>query len=199
MKRTVRSSCLALAALAVLLSDGRSLHAQATATATGPGSLMAIGGEASYYETVYGQQKLGGVGLFAEVDPAWWFGVEAEVRYVRFGADENVTERTYLAGPRITLSKRPGRLRPYAKFLIGSGHINLPFNYGVGNYLVYAPGGGLDYTINDRWTVRVVDAEYQMWPQFTFGSIHPYGISAGIAFRLNPVELLPKHATEHRW
>jgi hypothetical protein len=133
------------------------------------------------------------------VDPAWWFGGEAEVRFVRFGADENVTETTYLAGPRFTLSKRPGRIRPYAKFLIGVGHINLPFNYGEGNYLTYAPGGGMDYTLNDRWTVRVVDVEYQMWPQFNYGSLHPYGISAGIIFRINGVATIPNHATEHRW
>jgi hypothetical protein len=188
-----------LAILVLLLVGGRGLHAQATATATGPGSLLGVGGEASYFQTDYGKQTIGGVGVFAEVDPTWRFGGEAEVRFVRFGADENVTETDYLAGPRITLSKRPGRIRPYAKFLIGVGHINLPFNYAQGNYLTYAPGGGMDYTLNDRWTVRVVDVEYQMWPQFTYGALHPYGISTGIIFRINGVEFAPKHATEHRW
>ena len=48
-----------------------------------------------------------------------------------------------------------------------------------------APGGGLDYWMkNDRVSVRVVDFEYQIWPQFTFGTLHPYGVSAGISLHI---------------
>jgi hypothetical protein len=199
MKNANPSSLVIVAAFILLLMGGRNLHAQAMATATGPGSLLAVGGEASYFQMDYGKRMVGGAAVFAEVDPAWWFGGEAEVRFSRFGSDESVTETTFLAGPRFTLSKRPGKIRPYAKFLIGVGKINLPFSYASGNFLTYAPGGGLDYVLNDRWTVRVVDVEYQMWPQFTYGQLNPYGISAGIIFRINGIVTIPNHATEHRW
>jgi hypothetical protein len=26
--------------------------------------------------------------------------------------------------------------------------------------------------------------DYQVWPGFSFGSLHPYGISAGVSFQL---------------
>jgi len=173
------------------------LNAQALPTATGPAGLLAVGGEGSYYQMDYGQRKVGGATVFVEVDPTWRFGAEAEVRFLRFHTYEDVTETTYLAGPRITLSRRPGKIRPYAKFLIGVGKITLPFHYAQGSFLTYAPGGGLDYVLNDRWTVRAADFEYQDWPKFSYGALHPYGVSAGIVFRINPVVTIPNHARAH--
>ena len=194
----LRFSWFSILAIALLLAGGRGLHAQAKPTATGLGTLISVGGEGSYYQMDYGKRYVGGFAAFAEVDPTWRYGAEAEVRFSRFGADENVTETTYMAGPRVTLSRRQGKIRPYAKFLIGVGHINFPFNYATGSYLAYAPGGGLDYVINERWTVRAVDVEYQNWPKFTYGALNPYGISVGVAFRLTPPETVSSKGA-HRW
>jgi opacity protein-like surface antigen len=85
-----------------------------------------------------------------------------------------------------------GRLRPYAKLLVGLGKINLPFNYGQGTFFAYAPGAGVDYTLSDRISLRLVDFEYQEWPQFTFGNLHPYGVSAGIVIRINGLNRFPR-------
>jgi hypothetical protein len=31
---------------------------------------------------------------------------------------------------------------------------------------------------------RLADAEYQVWPQFTFGSMSSYGVSAGVLYHI---------------
>ena len=197
MKR-LRLSSISILTLALLLAGGRSLHAQALPTASGLGSQLSVGGEGSYYQMDYGKRYVGGFAAYAEVDPTWRYGAEAEVRFSRLGAEESVTETTFMAGPRVTLSRHQGRIRPYAKFLVGVGKINFPFNYATGSYLAYAPGGGLDYVINERWTVRAVDVEYQNWPKFTYGALNPCGISVGVAFRLTPPETVSSKGA-HRW
>jgi hypothetical protein len=32
--------------------------------------------------------------------------------------------------------------------------------------------------------LRLIDGEYQYWPQFTFGPLSSYGISAGLRIRV---------------
>ena len=98
------------------------------------------------------------------------------------GPSVRIRERApLLAGPRFNLMTRS--VRPYVKGLAGVGHFNFPFGYANGNYFVAAPGGGVEWH-HKRFAVKVVDVEYQMWPQFSYGAIHPYGISTGITFRL---------------
>jgi len=163
---------------------------QAIPTAKGPGSYVAIGGGISAFQADYGQKVLGGGVLFVDLNPTWRVGLQGEARYLRFNSFEQVTETNYLAGPRVML--RQGPLRPYVKFLVGAGKITLPFHYAQGTFLTYAPGAGIDYLLNDRLTIRVLDFEYQRWPDFSsYGELRPYGISAGLSFRLNPVQRLP--------
>ena len=57
-----------------------------------------------------------------------------------------------------------------------------------------APGAGLDWrpphrdqTGDDRpsrFLIRILDFEYQVWPGFTFGTLHPYGLSTGLSYRV---------------
>jgi hypothetical protein len=184
-----------VSAFSFMCNAGR---AQNIPTAIGPGSYVAIGGEISAFQADYGQRVLGGGVLFADVNPTWRIGFEGEARYLRFNTFEDVTESNYLVGPRVML--KPGPWRPYVKFLVGAGKITLPFRYAQGTFFTYAPGAGMDYLVNDRVTARVIDVEYQMWPDFSsYGELRPYGVSAGISFRLNPVEHIPKNAHRARW
>ncbi len=125
-----------------------------------------------------------------DFSPHWRFDLEGEARYLRVHSAEQVTEQNYLLGPRALLTA--GRERAYVKFLVGDGHIEMPFQYGRGNFLALVPGGGVDLDLNDTMTVRVVDFEYQLWRNFPFGTMRPYGISTGISFRLTPIIRLPK-------
>ena len=164
--------------------------AQALATASGPGSYASVGGGYSWMKSDYGNRLLGGAFIFADVHPHWRYGFEGEVRYLRVHSDLGVTQTTYLGGAQVYL--RPGSLRPYAKVLAGLGHLNFPFSYGTGSYLVIATGAGVEVGLDDRVSIRMLDFEYQQWPQFTYGSLHPYGFSAGVNYRLNRVRRFPK-------
>jgi len=165
-------------------------RAQALPTASGPGSYISAGVAMSAYQADYGQRVLGGTEFFVDVHPTWRYGIEAEARFLRFHTDENVTQTSYLAGPHVYVC-HCGKWRPYAKFLIGEGELEFPFGYAHGSYLTYAPGGGVDFRVSDYLSVRAIDVEYQSWPNFTYGNLHPYGISAGLTLRLNPMKKLP--------
>jgi hypothetical protein len=178
-----------LLVLLVLAAGTRHMRSQALPTATGPGTYISAGVGASAYQADYGQHILGGGMAFVDVYPTVRYGLEAEARLLRFHSAEDVTESMYLVGPHIYVLT--GRLRPYAKFLIGAGKINFPLHYATGTYLAYAPGAGVDYVLSDRFSLRLIDVEYQGWPDFTFGNLHPYGVSAGIAFRLNGIPRFP--------
>jgi len=49
---------------------------------------------------------------------------------------------------------------------------------------VVAPGGGVDYRLNNRIRLRLADLEYQYWPQFTYGAMTSVGVSTGIRVRI---------------
>lgn len=187
---------VSIATLLLLLLAGTKASAQAVATATGPGTSIVAGGGASLFDSSYGQRNLGGGFVFTDIQPHWRFGVELEARYLRVHTSEELSEKNYLAGPRVIL--RSGRWQPYAKFLIGDGHIDLPFHYGHGDFLALVPGAGVDLELNEYIDVRAIDVEYELWREFPFGSMSPYGISAGVSFRLTPIVRFPKGARVHR-
>lgn len=58
-----------IAILAALHVLSQAVNAQNIATAKGPGSYIAIGGEVSAFQADYGQRVIYGGGLFADVNP----------------------------------------------------------------------------------------------------------------------------------
>ena len=183
------------AAVLLFLLISHVAGSQALPTATGPGSNVTLGGAFSIYQEDYGKRYLGGASIYTDIHPYWRYGVEAEARWLRLNQSEEVTESSYLIGPRVIVSPHAKSLEPYVKMLFGAGRISLPFHYAQGGFFAYAPGGGLDYSLNNAVKVRVIDFEYQRWPDFPYGPLRPYGISFGISIRLNPMRVLP---TGHR-
>ncbi len=169
--------------VAALLRVAPRAAAQALPTATGPGGHVSVGVFASGFESDYGLRRIGGYGAYADYSPTWRMGAEAEYRTLHLHEEAQVSQTTYLAGPKIGLSSRS--LAPYVKVLGGLGVFHFPYRYADGHYFVVAPGAGLEWRIADgRARLRLIDFEYQSWPQFTYGSLHPYGISAGVSIRL---------------
>lgn len=191
MKRLLRH---VLTLLVVALAPVAQAHSQASPTATGPGSYVALGGGVSVFQTDYGHNHIAGAFAYADVNPEWRVGLEGEARFLRWHASEQVIQTTYLGGVRVVLWPTPRRWEPYGKFLAGAGQITLPYGYAHGTFLTYAPGAGLNVAATDRISLRVIDFEYQHWPQFPYGSLSPYGISAGISLRLNGVGHFPRGA-----
>jgi hypothetical protein len=167
-----------------LASASRIANAQAQPTAIGPGSYLQLGVTGSRYQQDYGHRYIDGETAYLDANLFRRIGFEAEIRFLNAQTSESVKESTFLIGPKISI--RPRAVRPYVKLLAGDGTFRFPFHYANPvNYFVLAPGGGLDWRVGDsKWTIRVVDFEYQIWPQFTFGALHPYGASAGFSYQL---------------
>lgn len=177
--------------VALMLGCGsQRVHAQALPTAAGGGSYLAVGGGVTAMRNQYGETTVAGGTAFTESNLTPHIGLEYEGRFLRLNGSESVTQSTYLAGARYSM--RNYRLQPYVKVLGGLGRMRFPFGYATGEYFVVAPGAGVDYHLTDRWTARVIDVEYQHWNNFTYGGLTPYGLSAGLSFRLNGIELFPK-------
>ncbi len=169
---------LALIAVAITLPA----LAQDVPAAKGPGSALTLGATVSAYHSDYGQRTLDGGTLYLDANLYRRIGVEAEARTLSLHSDDGVRQSTYLVGPRFSSARHT--LRPYTKLLAGRGTFQFPYNYAHGSYFVVAAGTGLDWHLSRSATLRVIDFEYQRWPQFTFGELHPYGISTGLSLRL---------------
>lgn len=156
-------------------------NAQALPTATGPGMYLSVGGTLSDFESDYGHTQIRGGGVYVDANLYWRFGVEGEYRKLKYPT-LGESQTTMLVGPR--WSFRSSGLQPYAKVLVGGGRMTFPYGYGRGDYFALAPGGGVDLQLSEKIRVRLVDVEYQTWPGFEFGPLHPFGVSAGISFQL---------------
>jgi len=175
--RRLPGICLACLIVLLGLASSRVASGQATESATADHDLLWAGAGGSYYTLGYGDRKLVGLTGWVDYDTVRRYGIEAEGRWLDWQQTANVHDETFLLGPRYHMNY--GRLQIYAKGLVGFGKFNFPYNYATGNYFVIAPGGGVDYRLSRRWSVRS-DFEYQIWPQFTFGSMSSAGITVGL-------------------
>ena len=191
MNRLFRTLACKTAFACGLLALPVTVHSQALPAAVGPGSNITLGGGLSWYQQDYGHRQIAGGFSTVDIHATWRYAIEGEMRVLKLNTDQQVTESTFLAGIKVNATRRPARLQPYAKLLVGAGHITLPYNYAHGTFFTYAPGAGADFAVNDRWSVRLVDVEVQRWTAFPFGQLQPYGISTGISFRLNGTPRFP--------
>lgn len=172
--------------LACLAAGRKPAQAQNPESAVGGNQGITVGGFISANHLEYGNRWLGGAGALVDLNLNWRFAVEGEANWARYHQVAGTHATTWLIGPRYQLSAmgRNDQYRPYVKFLIGDGNFNFPYNAGYGNYLVLAPGAGLDYRINRRFRLRLVDFEYQDWPNFSYGSTANVAISTGVRYNL---------------
>lgn len=181
----VGSGLLSAAAGIAILMAGAGVGtagAQKLPTATAPGASITLGGTYSEFEAKYPQLRVGGAGGYIDLNIRRSFGLEGEGRWLQQGEISGSRQTTLLIGPRY--EAHLWRLSAYLKGLIGNGNLKFPYGYGYGNYLVAAGGVGLDFNVSDNVKVRVFDVEYQDWPKFSLGTISPYGVSAGVSYRL---------------
>jgi len=160
---------------------------QAAPAVIGPLETIAVGGSFSAYRVNYGDRLLLGAAIFVDASYNQHYAIEAEGRWLWLRQRDGVRDSTYLIGPRFPLhgvGDERRRFRPYVKLLVGVAQFRYPYHYATGEYFVLAPGGGVDYRLNPRIRVRLVDVEYQCWPQFTYGSLSSLGVSSGLRFRL---------------
>ncbi len=190
----------AIAGCALWLGSGggRTAHAQRLPTATAPGASLSVGGTYSYFQAQYPQVDVGGAGAYVDLNFRRQLGLEFEGRWLRKGEVGGSKESTFLAGPRIEFHRK--RFSPYAKGMIGAGNLTFPYTPDYyGTFFVFAGGAGLDVSLTENLKLRLIDFEYQRWPEFNFGvpgsnyPISPYGISAGISYRVYNPSGWPHH------
>jgi hypothetical protein len=177
-----RNELFLLVPLAIFIAMGCPVSAQVVPSADAGGFMLSAGATGSGYYLQYGEQKMLGITGFVDLDTRRHLGIEGEARWLVFHQANDEHAVTYAIGPRYHMNV--GKFQPYAKALVGIGQFNFPYNYAHGNYLVIAPGAGVDYRINRRIQFRLVDIEYQDWPQFDFGGMSSFGVSSGIRIRI---------------
>jgi len=185
MKNFFPKSMGAVLLFAGLFVSAGQADAQAMSTESGPGSYVAAGGTVSLYEVGYGQRELAGVSAYVDTNLTTRYGIESEARWLVLHQAADVHATTWLAGPRVSIDALAFHgFSPYVKVLAGVADFNYPYNYATGKYFVVSPGVGVDYRISQRMRIRLIDVEYQTWPQFSFGTMNSYGVSIGLSYRV---------------
>jgi opacity protein-like surface antigen len=192
--RAVLTKCSTLAFLFLFFFvSALSSRAQVEPSATRSGLHISAGAEGSVFQPDYagrgiaedGPDRLYGVGAYVDVHFTRWVQIEAEGRWLRFNeyvprnSTQGIGENTYMIGPRVPLFTYH-KWTPYAKFLVG-------FGSGSGGWLTgragnFAYGGGVDYRLTHKITIRPIDFEYQQWR--VNPTLWPYGGSAGISYTI---------------
>jgi opacity protein-like surface antigen len=182
-----------MAALATLSAAFCLASASAQVVPAGyePAHSIWVGAEYSNFGASFpyqSHQRLQGAGVFCDYHIGHWLWLEGEANFLPFGGFADSTESSYLAGPRVTGFRRK-KLQPFVKPLVGVGVIHYPYVIGDAHYFAFAPAGGLDYRLRDRWMVRV-DYEYQFWPRspgyadVPSHELTPNGFHLGVAYRI---------------
>jgi outer membrane protein with beta-barrel domain len=166
----------------VTLEPAQSSAQVAPSAFKSPLSLTA-GGMVSGFQPDYVDSKLIGLGAYVDLTIFHGIGIEAEGRWQRFNQLDSIYQDNYLIGPRVKLH-RFWRATPYVKALGGFSNMNFEDNIAHGRFTTVAFGGGIDLKVSRRWSVRAIDGEYQIWPDFLGSNLKPYGLSAGIGYKI---------------
>ena len=174
------------------------VRGQVAPTAEGRTLTVEAGGLGSVFQPDYAghghaqtsPNRLYGIGAFVDVRVNRWVQLEAEGRWLRFNENYICSvnqfgqsvycqngENSYLLGPRIapyTFHK----FTPYGKVLGGAGS----GGFLTADTFVLAFGGGVDYRLTRRFSLRCFDFEYQQWR--VTPTLYPYGGSVGLSYRV---------------
>jgi hypothetical protein len=167
------------------LSAALSLRGQVVPSAASSSLSVDAGGLGSVSQPDYAGEgiaqtspnRLYGAGAYVDAHFSRWVQLEGESRWLRFNEYLGINEDTYLIGPRIPIGTFK-RFTPYGKVLVGMGS----GSFLNGHSFVIAYGGGLDYRLSKRFSIRCADFEYQQW-QVT-PTLWPYGGSVGISYKI---------------
>jgi opacity protein-like surface antigen len=182
LRRYLLKRHILIACFAGVLSVATMAHSQAIPTASRIGSIQA-GAGVMFTKPDYAQTYLKGVTFFADYEFYRNFSAEAEIHYAAI-TPQDISENTYLFGPRYTLRRK--RLGVYGKALFGVGRFG--FQTGsyaspsTGTYFAYGVGAGVEYRATHNINVRAFDAEFQSWPGFPPHGLSPITYTVGVAY-----------------
>lgn len=152
--------------------------AQANPTATALSNVQ-VGAGFTYAPTDYGQKANKGVTFYGDYDMGLHWGAEAEYHYSSISTPNNVSENSFLIGPRFIVRKN--RFKLYGKGMIGLGRLEVPVAHVRETDFVFAAGGGVEYIMGHHITLRPIDFEFQRWSYAT--GLNPKTVTIGLAYR----------------
>lgn len=188
MRRLILAFFCIVSSLAIV-----SAHAQVAPAATRNTLSLSAGGLGSVFQPDYAgcsilaeeciaqtsPNRLYGAGAYVDAHFTRWVQIEAEGRWMRFNEYQGIGQNTYLIGPRIPIATFH-RITPYGKFLVGMGSGTNAWL--SGRTFVLAYGGGVDYRLTRRFTLRAFDFEWQQWRLTP--TLYPYGGSVGLSYKI---------------
>lgn len=121
--------------------------------------------------------RLYGIGGYVDARFSRWVQPEFEVRFLRFNEYLGIDENTYSIGERVPIMTFR-KFTPYGKVLAGIGN----GSFLNGSSFVLTFGGGVDYRLSRKFTIRCADFEYQQW--HVTPTLWPYGLSAGLSYKI---------------
>jgi hypothetical protein len=176
MKKMWSSLILCFATLLFVIP---SLHAQALYTAEQKTRIQAGFGVLSLNPD-YTTGRVIGFSAWGDYDFSKYIGVEASAHFGEFITPGDITENSYLIGPRFTYRHR--KLAAYGKALVGRATItNQDYNLSS-SYNLYAFGGGVEYRVLRKINIRAFDVEMQKWPDFPPHGLSPMAITIGASY-----------------
>lgn len=124
-------------------------------------------------------------GDYLVYNSAW--PVSLEVNYTRITNHDKDQRKmsSFMFGPQV--SRHYGRFEPFAKLIGGVGYLSstdvltqqqIGYHFGIGM------GGGMDYRLTNRITLRPVDFTYERW-NFTPHALSPYMVGFGLSYRIH--------------
>ena len=175
--------------LLFLTAASASADPQATPTASRVADLQ-LGASVSGAIPDYGTNTWHGYGFYGDFD-LYRLGLEFDFHQLS-GPYPVLYERTYEIGPRFVLPVYH-RFYPYAKALYGRGVFNFPGTNSSGQsvevanlaYNIYTLGGGVDFHLRSGINLRLIDYEYQRWPNFPPHGLNPNVLTFGVAYHFH--------------
>jgi opacity protein-like surface antigen len=167
--------------------------AQAGPSAYVRGHSLYVGGEFSLFNSDYfgDNQSLNQPAFSIYGDYLVWNGpwpVSLDVNFTKVPDHYGTQDRrlsSLMIGPMI--GRHFGRLEPFAKIGAGMGHLtaNGIQNYRqLGEHFGIGIGGGLDYRLTNRITLRPVDFTYERW-NFSPTALSPQILGFGVSYRIH--------------
>ena len=169
--------------LAVLAASQASAHSQVAPASVGGDETVFLGIGAAGEHVSYGSRSLYGPRVFVDASLNLRWGVEGSASWENVNQRDGVRQETYMGGLRYTFAHWR-TIAFAAKALVGDANFHFPYDYAQGSYLVVAPGGDVNLRLCRAIRWEVVDAEYKLLPQFTYGRVREPEVSTGLRFRV---------------
>jgi len=155
------------------------------------GHKINVGGEYALYDSDYfggnhslNKSAISVYGNYSILNGRW--PVAGEINFTKMVSSVGLggSEYSLLIGP--TVGRHFGRLEPFAKAGLGIGHFTLQGapTQQLGTHLAVGFGGGLEYHLTRRITLRPVDYTYERW-NFAPNALSPSVLGFGASYRIH--------------